>query len=240
MNKLCENCGEEIIKDSRFSWKQFYATKFCGQKCFGEKNRIFRLGKPSPAKGKKWKRSTPVTEEERTKKSLALKGRRLSKEHVEKIRLVRLGVKHTPEQIRKLKESLKLWVNSPRGKEHMKKLVGSSAGVPRPSRRGENSHFWKGGVTSINVKLRASLEYRNWRKAVYARDNYTCQICGAKTFKGLGKTIKLNADHIKPWALFPELRFDINNGRTLCVDCHKKTDTFGYKSSFRVKPLIQF
>ena len=41
-----------------------------------------------------------------------------------------------------------------------------------------------------------------------------------------GKTVTLNADHIKPFAYFPELRFAIDNGRTLCVDCHKKTDTY--------------
>jgi hypothetical protein len=41
---------------------------------------------------------------------------------------------------------------------------------------------------------------------------------------------KLNADHIKSWAHYPELRFDTSNGRTLCLSCHHKTDTFGAKN----------
>jgi hypothetical protein len=67
--------------------------------------------------------------------------------------------------------------------------------------------------------LRLSQEYSDWRISVYKRDNYTCQICG----KVGGK---LNADHIKPFALYPKLRFDINNGRTLCINCHKNTDSY--------------
>lgn len=41
---------------------------------------------------------------------------------------------------------------------------------------------------------------------------------------------KLQADHIKPFAYFPELRFAIDNGRTLCINCHKKTDSFAGKA----------
>lgn len=89
--------------------------------------------------------------------------------------------------------------------------------------------FWKGGLTPQNILIRQGIEYKLWREAVFKRDDYTCQECGARNKKGLGKTVILNADHIKPFALFPELRFAIDNGATLCLDCHKKTDTFGWK-----------
>jgi len=86
-------------------------------------------------------------------------------------------------------------------------------------RRGEKSHLWQGGVTSINKLIRNSFEYRNWRTSVFERDNYTCVMCGL-----VG--VYLQADHIKPFAYFPELRFDLDNGRTLCKKCHQETDTY--------------
>ncbi len=85
---------------------------------------------------------------------------------------------------------------------------------------GENSHLWKGGVTPLEHKIRNNVEYKLWRDAVYKRDNWTCVWCGKKD-------VKLSADHIKPFAYFPELRFAIDNGRTLCRPCHKTTDTYG-------------
>lgn len=97
----------------------------------------------------------------------------------------------------------------------------------KSARKGSDSHLWKGGITPINLKIRMSFEYRLWREAVFKRDNYQC-IWGGKEHGN-----KLNADHIKPFALFPELRFAIDNGRTLCVDCHKKTDTFGARVMHR-------
>lgn len=87
---------------------------------------------------------------------------------------------------------------------------------------GKRHPFWKDGITPINIKVRTSLEYKLWRKAIFERDNWTCIWCGKRG-------VELHVDHIKSFALYPELRFAIDNGRTLCKRCHKKTKTYGWK-----------
>lgn len=93
-------------------------------------------------------------------------------------------------------------------------------------RSGENCARWNGGVSKLHKTERQlamqTLEYKLWRTAVFMRDNFTCQGCG--TEGGY-----LEADHIKSWALYPELRYAIDNGRTLCRECHKLTDSYGAK-----------
>lgn len=101
-------------------------------------------------------------------------------------------------------------------------------GISREYMTGEKNWCWRGGVTPEVIKIRRSVEGELWRKSVFERDNYTCQICG----KVGGR---LEADHIKSFALYPELRFDINNGRTLCKSCHIQTDSYGWKGFWLVK-----
>lgn len=88
--------------------------------------------------------------------------------------------------------------------------------------RGEKHYAWKGGITPELVKARNSTTYKRWREAVFSRDDWTCQEC--QTRGGY-----LEADHIKPFSLFPNLRFETSNGQTLCKECHKKTPTYGFK-----------
>jgi len=95
-------------------------------------------------------------------------------------------------------------------------------GKKNPYFAGENNPNWKGGATVKIRGLRWSSEYAQWRRAVFERDNYTCQFCGQRGGR-------LNADHIKPLLYHPELMFELSNGRTLCEPCHKKTDTYGTK-----------
>lgn len=141
----------------------------------------------------------------------------------------------TPEHIPWSKPSAQKGVPKPH-------LVGENNAMNRPGirekqkamvRRGESHPSWMGGVTHPYRVIRKSPEYTAWRTAVFVRDNYTCQQCSLRA--GQGKRVDLNADHIKPFALYPELRFELTNGRTLCVPCHRKTDTFGSKTSKLIK-----
>lgn len=79
---------------------------------------------------------------------------------------------------------------------------------------GEKSHSWQGGLTPIHLKERRGLKYKQWRIAVFARDNATCQKCGQRGGK-------LQVDHDLPFAIYPDLRFEVLNGQTLCVPCHQ-------------------
>lgn len=72
-----------------------------------------------------------------------------------------------------------------------------------------------GAIRSGSGAARNMPEYRSWRATVYERDAYTCQECGQ-----VGGS--LEAHHIKPWSECPELRFDVDNGITLCKPCHAK------------------
>lgn len=131
------------------------------------------------------------------------KGHRVphSKEVIERLSRIKLGGKSSEETRKKQSISMK------------------SAMV-------EGRHpSWKGGITPINEAIRKSVEYKLWREAVYQRDNFTCRSCGEKE----AVSGKLNAHHIKPFSLYPELRFAIDNGETLCDECHKKTDTYLWK-----------
>ena len=92
-------------------------------------------------------------------------------------------------------------------------------GRKRPATSGVRCHLWRGGVTPAHERIRKSTEYKAWRRSVFERDGYQCTKCGASG-------IYLHADHIKSFARFPELRFEVSNGRALCVPCHKLTDSY--------------
>lgn len=175
------------------------------------RKKISLAGKGRPS----WNKGRKMSDEQRKKLSEALKGRVHSEEYKKKMSERLKGRIFTEEHRKNLSKSKSGEKHHFYGKhqtpEHIEKRTAQI--------RGEKCHLWRGGITPINTQIRNSKEYKLWRTSVFERDNWTCIFCGERG--GI-----LQADHIKPFSDYPELRFAIDNGRTLCIDCHKKTDTY--------------
>lgn len=93
----------------------------------------------------------------------------------------------------------------------------------RKKRHWGKSHWnWKGGISNENHVIRNSARYKNWRSSVVKRDKFVCRKCGQHTKI-------LHAHHVKKFSEFPELRFDVENGVTLCKKCHDAVHSKGGK-----------
>ena len=77
---------------------------------------------------------------------------------------------------------------------------------------------WQGYLTPEQSRIRGSKEYLDWRVSVFKRDDYRCQCCGDKSHAG--HPVTLHAHHLENFAHNENLRFDIDNGITLCKNCH--------------------
>jgi len=107
-------------------------------------------------------------------------------------------------------------------------LMWKKAKICRNCSKGHNNHAWRGGVAKLNDRIRKSSTYRQWRSDVFTMHDFTCQACGIRGGE-------LNAHHIKAfWKILRENNitsledaikcselWNINNGQTLCVKCHK-------------------
>jgi len=140
--------------------------------------------------------------------SLAKKGKKMSSKAKRNMSLAQTGKKR-PDLIGKSPMSGKKMTE-----EHKRKISKANSG--------KNCYMWKGGISKENKRIRKGIDFRLWREAVFARDNWTCQECG-------NRGLELHPHHIKSFSKYPELRFAINNGITLCKKCHQKTESWGKK-----------
>jgi len=119
-----------------------------------------------------------------------------------KVSEARKGLKRPEETRKKMSE---VAMGHPVSEETRRKLSEAN--------KGEKSNFWKGGISRENDRIRASMEFRLWREAVFTRDRWTCQKCKEKG-------VKLNSHHLQGFSKYPDFRFTIDNGVTLCERCH--------------------
>jgi len=164
-------------------------------------------------KGIAYSKGLKRSDETRRKISEVQKGKKISDEHKAKISKALKGRKYKP-----MSEQGRLNISlSHRGKRQPRSL--ETRRKLSEARHGDKWCTWRGGVSTKNQLVRHSLEYRLWRESVFKRDAFRCVICKVGG--------KLNADHIKRFSDYPELRFSIDNGRTLCEKCHRATPTYG-------------
>ena len=119
------------------------------------------------------------------------------------------GKKHNPETIKKIRIK---HLGRKLSKETKRKISITSR---KNARYGSKSNFWKGGISSENNRLRHCLKWKLWRIAVFERNKFICQKC-----KQRGR--KITPHHICNFEDYPELRFNVANGITLCEKCHRK------------------
>lgn len=89
---------------------------------------------------------------------------------------------------------------------------------------GEKNPHWKGGLAAVNLRLRASGAYREWKRAALALAENRCQQCGVENSvicKCCGVRVSLHVHHVFSFAKHPNKRFDPANSEVLCPKCHR-------------------
>ena len=207
LTKLCVVCGEEFIKPVNESLKNWLNRhKYCSRSCLAKYTYHLKLKKHQFSKERHYIPPTAFK-----------KGQR-------------------PSPSTEFKKGQVTWnKDRPWTIEERQKISDTSYWK---GRTGELSPNWKGGTTKLGQLIRSCNLNKIWRTEVFQRDNWTCVSCGAKRSKG--NRVIIHCDHIKPFYKILEENniktveeaknckelWDIENGRTLCIPCHKQTPSY--------------
>ena len=155
------------------------------------------------------------------------------------------GKKHTKERLEENRvATTKRWQDPEWRAKVLKARIGTQVawnkGKKIPQWSGKKHPNWKGGITPLRSQIRALLDNEQWRNIIFERDNYICQKCGvrggrleAQHIKAFNKTF---SEFLKEYDQFSPMEdketlvrlaikykpfWDINNGITLCKECHR-------------------
>jgi hypothetical protein len=131
---------------------------------------------------------------------------------------------HVNEKLRSDPELRARWLESKKGQVAWNAGL-TKAEYPNGIASGENHGNWMGGHGGV----RDTAAFADFRRSILKRDRWTCQGCGDHNHKGRGERIVLHVDHIVPICVAPDRALDPTNARTLCFECHKRTETYGTK-----------
>lgn len=80
--------------------------------------------------------------------------------------------------------------------------------------KGENAYQWDPNKTHEERVIKRNYpEYKVWKRAIKERDDFTCQCCEKRGGQ-------LVSHHLDGYDHHPEKRLDLDNGITLCRECH--------------------
>lgn len=122
----------------------------------------------------------------------------------------------SPKKGRKFTEEEKKRMNIEGLKKGIEMQI-ASKGIKRPNVSGEKNWKWIKDRSLLKIdNTRNNSAYKEWRKQIWLRDKFTCKIANPDC-KG-----RIEAHHILGWTEFPELRYKLNNGITLCHFHHPR------------------
>lgn len=224
--------GHEVPQE----WRDKSSKAHKGKKLTDEHKEKLRGKRPN----QKYKR----TKQHQAKLNEANRKKWQDPEYKQKMINIHKGQKPSVKTKKKMSENnARYWLDKKFSKEMIEKMrighIGKTASIEtrlkqRESSLGSKNHQWIDGRTPQFRKIRHSLPTQLWREASFERDDYTCQKCDKRG-------IFLEVHHILNFAEYPDLRFVVSNGITLCKECHIKFhNKYGRKNNsiFQIKEFL--
>jgi len=200
-NRSCVNCGKTMLKPSTYSYSQWNRKNYCSNHCAAKLRKTGAIKKCIKCSKEFYYRPSMRIGNYCSKSCSQLGKRNAIGKHIVS--------EHGREKMKMAHFGKKI---SEKTRENM-----SIAQIKKWDKIGRKTY-------KRYIHTTSSKEYVKWRSDVFQRDNWTCQTCHIRG-------VYLETHHIKSWAKYPESRFNLGNGVTLCRECHKLTDNYKNKKN---------